>query len=109
MFTLALGIGVTTALFSVTESVLWRPLPFLDSERLALLSEYNAKSRPSGSPASAADFLDWRGRAQSFQRIAAISYDSQVHALTGVGERVRGYGAGAGGDCQPGARGPRPE
>src|ERR1035438_1564449 len=34
VFTLALGIGANTAIFSVLESQLWRPLPFLDSERL---------------------------------------------------------------------------
>src|SRR5579862_6122322 len=60
LLTLTLGIGTTAALFSITESVLWRPLPFPDSERLSLLSEHNAKNRPSGSPVSAANFLDWR-------------------------------------------------
>jgi putative ABC transport system permease protein len=96
LLTLALGIGATAALFSITESVLWRPLPFPDSERLALLSEHNAKTRPMGSPASAANFLDWRDRAQSFQGLGAISYDGQSHTLTGAGERVRSLGISAG-------------
>jgi predicted permease len=96
VLTLALGIGAAAALFSVTESVLWRPLPFPDSERLALLSEHNAKIRPAGSPVSAANFLDWRNRAQSFQRLAAISYDGENHTLTGAGERARSMGISAG-------------
>ena len=93
LLTLTLGIGTTAALFSITESVLWRPLPFPDSERLSLLSEHNAKSRPSGSPVSAANFLDWRARARSFERLAAISYDSESHTLTGARRRsrVRGW------------------
>ena len=94
--TLALGIGTTAALFSVAESVLWRPLPFPDAERLALLSEHNAKTRPSGAPVSAANFLDWRDRARSFQRLAAISYDGENHTLTGTGERARSLGVSAG-------------
>lgn len=109
--TLALGIGTTAALFSVAESVLWRPLPFPDSERLALLSTHNAKTRPSGSPVSAADFLDWRARAQSFQRLAALSYEGENHTLTGAGERVRSLAVSAGFfetlGVQPAAR-PRP-
>ncbi len=96
IFTLALGIGATAALFSITESVLWRPLPFPDSERLALLSEYHAKSRPSGSPVSAANFLDWRTRARSFERLAALSYDGEDHTLTGAAERVHSLSVSAG-------------
>jgi putative ABC transport system permease protein len=96
LLTLAMGIGATATLFSVTESVLWRPLPFPDSEHLALLSEHNARSRPSGSPVSAADFLDWRDRAQSFQHLAAISYDGVNHTLTGTGERARSLSISAG-------------
>ena len=96
LLTLALGIGVATALFSVTESVLWRPLPFPSSERLALLSEHNAKTRPAGSPVSATNFLDWRDRARSFERLAALSYDGENHTLTGAGERVRSLAISAG-------------
>jgi putative ABC transport system permease protein len=96
LLTLALGIGATAALFSVTESVLWRPLPFPDSERLALLSEHNAKSRAGGRPASAANFLDWRDRARSFQRLGAVSYDGENHTLTGTGERARSLAVSAG-------------
>lgn len=41
--TLALGTGAATVLFSVTESLLWGPLPFADSERLVLVAEQNLK------------------------------------------------------------------
>ena len=96
VLTLALGIGAAAALFSVTESVLWRPLPFPDAERLALMSEHNAKSRPAGSPVSAGNFLEWRDSAQSFQGLAAISYDGENHTLTGAGERARSLSVSAG-------------
>lgn len=43
VFTLALGIGANTAIFSVLESQLWRPLPFPDSERLSTLRLFSAK------------------------------------------------------------------
>src|SRR5580693_561485 len=71
---LALGVAAATVLFSVTESVLWRPLPFADSERLALLSSRNLKAVSEGVAVSRADFRDWRARAPSFTALAAMSY-----------------------------------
>lgn len=94
--TLALGIGATTLMFSITESVLWRPLPVADSERLVHLSEFNPQVNPSGSPASAADFLDWRAQARSFEGLGAITWDVASHTLTGAGERVRSLAVSAG-------------
>lgn len=87
--TLALGIGIATLMFSVTESVLWRPLPLPDPERLVLLSEYNPKTHPNDASASAANYLDWRSGSHSFERFAAISWSGRSHTLTGSGERVR--------------------
>ena len=95
LVTLSLGIGATTVLFSITESVLWRPFSFAASERLVELTELNAKVDPLGSPVSAANFLDWRARAGGFERLAASSF-GESHSLTGSGERVRSQSVSAG-------------
>ena len=88
LITLALGIASTTVLFSITESVLWRPFSFADSERLVWLTEFNPKLNPLPRPASAPNFRDWRARAHSFERLAAMTY-GETHSLTGSGDRVR--------------------
>jgi len=67
--TLALGIGANTALFSVVNAVLLRPLPFRNPESLCLLTE-RLPTFPTLGP-SWQNFQDWRGQAQSFERIAA--------------------------------------
>jgi putative ABC transport system permease protein len=93
---LALGVAAATVLFSVTESVLWRPLPFADSERLALLSSRNLKSVSEGVAVSRADFRDWRARAHSFTALAAMSY-GESHNLSAArfGERIHSKTASA--------------
>src|SRR5580700_3025099 len=86
---LTLGVAAATVLFSVTESVLWRPLPFADSERLTLLTSRNLKAVSEGQAVSRAEFRAWRTRARSFSALAAMSYDeSRNLSASGFGERV---------------------
>src|SRR2546428_5671262 len=60
ILTLALAIGSNTAVFSVVNSVLLRPLPFAEQDRLFMLAE---QSRPGGfRPPSYPTFLDWQGQ-----------------------------------------------
>ena len=89
VLTMALGIGAATVLFSLTESVLWRPLPFADSERLVRVLEQNLKRRSSASSVSARSFASARDRVQTLEGLAALSV-GQSHNLTGRGiaERV---------------------
>jgi putative ABC transport system permease protein len=68
---LALGIGANTAIFSLANAVLLRPLPYKDPSRLVMLWQ----QPPSGgdNSLSAADFQDWRDRSHSFQHLAAFT------------------------------------
>src|SRR4030095_2314922 len=84
---LALGIGANTAIFSVVNAVLLRPLPFKHPEQLVMLWENAAHlGFPKDTP-SPANFLDWQKQAQSFTGMAAMAERS--FNLTGVGEPER--------------------
>jgi putative ABC transport system permease protein len=86
---LALGIGAGTAIFSVVESVLLRPLPYAEPDRLILLLEKKLPQFPQFSVAPG-NFLTWRERTKAFESIAA--WRSGAFDLTGSGEpeRLRG-------------------
>src|SRR5499427_478675 len=84
---LALGIGANTAIFSVVNAVLLRPLPFKHPEQVVMLWENAAHlGFPKDTP-SPANFLDWQKQAQSFTGMAAMVEKS--FNLTGVGEPER--------------------
>lgn len=84
---LALGIGANTAIFSVVNTVLLRPLPYKDPERLVMIWEDSSRhGYPRDTPA-AANFVDWRDQSQSFEGMAAIA-DTSFN-LTGSGEPER--------------------
>jgi putative ABC transport system permease protein len=89
ILTLALGIGVNTAIFSIVNAVLLRPLPYEDAERLTLFRATEADKE--SSYFSYPDITDLRERQQSFEQIAAIR--SGGWTLTGVGDAERLPGA----------------
>ena len=80
--TLALGIGANTAIFSVINAVLLRPLPYVEADRLVWLTEREAliPTRWISYP----NFLDWRARSQSFEAMATIR--GWQMTMTGDGE-----------------------
>jgi len=87
LLALALGIAANTAIFSVVDAVLWRPLPFRDAGRIMALSEQRPREGLFYGPVSPADFFDWRSGARSFSAMSAVS--DMVLNLTGSGEPER--------------------
>jgi putative ABC transport system permease protein len=86
---LALGIGATTQSFTIVNTVLIKPLPYQDSERLVVIwKKTPTQDREQVPPA---DFLDWRRLSQSFENAAAIRFWPVSVTESGEPEQVRGY------------------
>ncbi len=85
ILTLALGIGANTAIFSVVNAVLLRPLPYPEASRLVFLGEWSEQV-PEMS-ISMANFNDWRAQNKVFESMVAYQNDNVV--LTGKGEPER--------------------
>src|ERR1700754_2816064 len=83
---LALGVAANTAIFSVVQAALIRPLPYRDASRLVTVWEYNFARNKHQNVISPANFLDWQEQSKSFEDMAAYS-DWHVN-LTGGGEPV---------------------
>jgi putative ABC transport system permease protein len=91
VLTLALGIGANTAIFSVVNAVLLRPLQFRDPDRLVMIWEdATFAGFPRNTPAPA-NYVDWKTQTQSFEDVAASA--ESTFNLTGDGdpERVTAY------------------
>jgi len=70
IITLALGIGASTAIFSVVNSVVLRRLPYKDADRIVAIPELNADGKRA--QVTAANFYDWRQQNTVFEHLAAI-------------------------------------
>src|SRR5262245_35370987 len=80
----ALGIGANTAIFSLVDAVLLRPLPFHDPDRLAMVWEDTTKiGFPRNNP-TPADYADWKAQNRVFENMAAIA--GRSFNLTDEGE-----------------------
>ncbi len=81
---LAIGIGATTALFSVVHALMMTPLPYRDADALVVLWEHNLPRNRARNVVSPANFLEWRARSRSFDSLAAFTQNRVT--LTGHGE-----------------------
>src|SRR6185437_1014528 len=88
VFTLALGIGANTALFSVVNGVLLSPLPYPQPDRIATL--YSKTPQFEESSISYPNFLDWQRQNNSFTALAAWRSDSFNMTGSGEPQRLRG-------------------
>ncbi len=84
---LALGIGANTAIFSVINAVLLRPLPYPRADRVMMVWEARDADRVSRNNVAAYNFLPWKAASGVFERLAAV-YDTRV-GLTGHGEPLQ--------------------
>src|SRR5687767_7486584 len=87
VLTLALGIGANTAIFSFANGILLRPLPYPQSERLAVIDETALKRGIESMSVSFPNFLDWREQNTVFEDIA-LDFGTSRYALSGAGEPV---------------------
>jgi putative ABC transport system permease protein len=85
ILTLALGIGANTAIFTVINSVLLRPLPYPHAERLVFLSE--SSEQVPGMSIAMANFNDWRAQNSVFEGL--VAYRNEDAVMTGRGEPER--------------------
>src|ERR1700686_584272 len=89
ILTLALAIGANTAIFSIVNGVLLRPLPFSNPQQLVSIGEFDARDTPAipDGGVSYPDFADIRARNHSFTEVAA--YQDDEYTLTGIGQSLR--------------------
>jgi putative ABC transport system permease protein len=73
VITLALGIGANTAIFSVVNGVLLRPLPYPEPDRLVMVYGISLQAAQGKTPLCEADFLDWKSQNQVFESLAGFS------------------------------------
>ncbi len=86
ILTLALGLGASTAIFTVVDAVLLRPMPFAEPDRLVFLRESKLPQLPEFS-VSPGNFLAWQAQNGTFEAMAA--YGGESFNLTGTGEPER--------------------
>ena len=91
VLTLALGIGANTAIFSVVNAVLLRPLPFPNEQQLVMVQESRDDQPGKETGVSYLNFLDWQKESKSFSSMAIVGSTSVT--LSGTGEPARLSGA----------------
>jgi putative ABC transport system permease protein len=87
VITIALGIGATTAIFSVVSAVLLRPLPYVAADRLVHVGERDLDRLGRGGTTSLENYEDWRRMSRSFEAMGLYATSSPT--LTGRGDPMR--------------------
>ncbi|MGE3732364.1 MAG: ABC transporter permease [Blastocatellales bacterium] len=88
ILTLALGIGANSAIFTVINAVLFKPLPYADESRLFVLHEYRTDDAESRQGLSYLNFRDWREQSKSFESMALATIGSATLQSSGEPQRV---------------------
>jgi putative ABC transport system permease protein len=88
---IALGVGATTAAFSITDHILFRPLPFREPERLAKLWQNQTAKGYSRMELSPANYRDWKATSRSFEEMGVFGRRPSNLGGDGRPERVDGY------------------
>jgi len=91
VLTLALGIGANTAIFSIVNTLLLKPLPYPDADRIVQISEVPNLAGAGNAPAAGGVFMDWQDHSTQLECLAA-QHQAEKN-LTGEGEPVRLTGA----------------
>src|ERR1700689_1392958 len=88
---LALGIGANTAIFSIADAFLLKPINIPDPEHLTIAGEIAPNQTDGINDISAANFADWKQQVKSFESMATYQWDEMN--LTGIGlpEKVQGF------------------
>jgi putative ABC transport system permease protein len=81
---LTISIGSTTALFSVVNALMMKPLPYADAENLVVVWEHHIPRNHPRNVVSPANYLEWKARSRSFEKMAAFTQNRVT--LTGEGE-----------------------
>ena len=90
VFTLALGIGANTAIFSLADAALLRRLPYPDADRIVLIWETEGKFRTA--PVTGPDYLEWKRRQSAFDVMGAGTEAHVTLTGAGIARRVDGLG-----------------
>jgi len=91
LLTVMLALAANTTIFSVVNSVLLRPLPFREPDRLVQVAEKNDKLKLPTFASSVLNFLDWREQSHSFEDLAAIGFANYTLTGSGEAEQFSGY------------------
>jgi putative ABC transport system permease protein len=91
VLTVMLAIAANTTIFSVVNSVMLRPLPFREPDRLVQVAEKNDKLNLPTFSSSVLNFLDWREQSHSFEDLAAVGFANYTLTGSGEPEQFSGY------------------
>src|SRR5262245_39262161 len=90
--TLALGIGANTAIFSVTDALLWKPVPLPEIDRLTMVLDQHEKRRDDWNTVAPANYLDWKSQNTLFERICFYRWSTaNLTGPAGDPERVQSF------------------
>jgi putative ABC transport system permease protein len=88
---LALGIGANTAVFSVADAFLLKPMPFRDLEHLVMVLELRPHETQDTNSTSPVIYADWQAKSRSFEKMSAFAWNEVNLTGQGVPEKIQGF------------------